>query len=112
MPGFTRSACDTSLSHWSRWGALLGWGAVWHAEPPAIDEHNPIGAGDALVAGLVWGLSHGHSSAEILCWGVACGAAAASLDGMAMGSRSLVENLAGQVCVVSVTDPSLVAYGL
>ncbi len=69
----------------------------WLAIPPQIVERNPIGAGDALVAGLAWGLSHGFSGSEVLRLGVACGAAAASLDGTAMGSRSLVERLAGQV---------------
>jgi len=78
-----------------RAGALYSDGEnIWRAEPPTIDERNPIGAGDALVAGLVWGLSHGYSGAEVLRWGVACGAAAASLDGTAMGSRPLVESLA------------------
>jgi len=71
--------------------------SIWQAEPPAVDARNPIGAGDALVAGLVWGLSHGYSGAELLRWGVACGAAAASLKGTAMGQWSLVESLTGQV---------------
>jgi 1-phosphofructokinase family hexose kinase len=85
-------------------GALYSDGqCVWHAEPPLIEEHNPIGAGDALVAGLVWGLSQDYSSPEILRWGVACGTAAASLDGTAMGSRSLVENMARQVHLVSAS---------
>ena len=79
-------------------GALYSDGqSLWKAEPPAVDERNPIGAGDALVAGLVWKLSQNCSAAEALRWGVACGAAAASLEGTAMGPRSLVETLARQV---------------
>jgi fructose-1-phosphate kinase PfkB-like protein len=79
-------------------GALYSDGqSVWQAEPPAIEKRNPIGAGDALVAGLVWELSNSYSGPEVLRWGVACGAAAASLDGTAMGPRSLVESLARQV---------------
>ncbi len=81
-----------------RAGALYSDGQnVWQAKPPAVDERNPVGAGDALVAGLVWGLSHGYSGPEVLRWGVACGAAAASLDGTAMGTRPLVQSLAQQV---------------
>jgi len=87
-----------------RVGVLYSDGqSLWHAEPPAVDERNPIGAGDALVAGLVWKLGQGCSWPEALCWGVACGAAAASLDGTAMGSRSLVENLARNVHTVSAS---------
>lgn len=87
-----------------RAGALYSDGQeIWWAQPPMVDARNPIGAGDALVAGLVWGLSHNYSGPEILRWGVACGAAAASLDGTAVGRGSLVESLAGQVRLVSVT---------
>ncbi len=86
-------------------GALYSDGqSIWQAEPPSVDEGNPIGAGDALVAGLVWGLSHDYSGPEVLRWGVACGAAAATLDGTAMGPRSLVESLARQVRLVSASE--------
>jgi 1-phosphofructokinase family hexose kinase len=88
-----------------RVGALYSDGQnVWQAKPPEVDERNPIGAGDALVAGLVWALSHSYSSPEALRWGVACGAAAASLDGTAMGSKSLVESLVRQVRLVPVSE--------
>ena len=85
-----------------RVGALYSDGQnIWQAEPPEVDECNPIGAGDAVVAGLVWALSRDYGGSEALRWGVACGAAAASLDGTAMGPRSLVETLAWQVRIVS-----------
>ena len=67
--------------------------AAWLVNSPEIEERNPIGAGDSLVGGLVWGLSNQLSYAETLRWGVACGAAAASMDGTAMGDRTLVERL-------------------
>ncbi len=75
-------------------GAIYSDGQnIWHAEPPAIEERNPIGAGDALVAGLVWGLDNDYSDVEALRWGVACGAAAASLNGTAMAEGSHVASL-------------------
>jgi 1-phosphofructokinase family hexose kinase len=64
---------------------------TWWAIPPAIEEHNPIGAGDAMLAGLIKGIIQRLPGDEILRLGVACGAAAASLDGTAVGSFSLVE---------------------
>ncbi|UCH62664.1 MAG: 1-phosphofructokinase [Fidelibacterota bacterium] len=83
-------------------GALLSDSEhTWLAEPPSIVEHNPIGAGDALIAGLVWGLCHNLSWPSALRWGVACGAAAASLDGTAMGSHSMVEQLAQRVQITA-----------
>lgn len=89
---------ETVIISLGRMGALLSDNQrTWLAEPPLIKEHNSIGAGDALIAGLVWGLSHNLHWPLALCWGVACGAAAASLDGTKMGSQSLVEQLVPQV---------------
>ena len=79
-------------------GALLVNGQkAWLAASPEIVEHNPIGAGDSMVAGLVWGLSQGHSMPEALCRGIACGAATASQGGTAVGSLAQVNELLSQV---------------
>ncbi len=81
-------------------GAFLQSGSQsWQASPPDIQERNPIGAGDASVAGLVYGLSHQLDWPEALRWSMACGAAAASLAGTAMGSLALVSELSDQVKV-------------
>lgn len=79
-------------------GALLSTNeGVWLAEPPRIEERNPIGAGDSAVAGLVWGLSQQLNWPEILRWSMACGAATASRAGTAVGSKAQVEGLTSQV---------------
>jgi 1-phosphofructokinase family hexose kinase len=70
---------------------------MWKAVPPEIVEQNPIGAGDAMLAGLVWGLIKDFDGGEVIRWGVACGAAAASLGGTAMGTLELVKHLAAKV---------------
>lgn len=81
-------------------GALLSDGAgIWLAHAPEIEERNPTGAGDALVAGLVWALNDGCSLPESLTWGIASGTAAASLDGTAVGSRELVQDFRGRVTI-------------
>jgi 1-phosphofructokinase family hexose kinase len=81
-------------------GAMLHEdGKTWIAHSPPIEEINPIGAGDSLVGGLVYGLHAGFDKAEALRWGIACGAAAASLSGTAVGDRQLVERLLAQVQV-------------
>lgn len=71
----------------------------WLALSPLIEESNPIGAGDALVGGLVWALNMGYTMDEALHWGVACGAASASLDGTAVGGREFVRSLYEQVTI-------------
>ena len=75
-------------------GALLvSEGKGWLAASPEIIEANPIGAGDSMVAGIVWGLSQGDSMQEALCKGIACGAATASQNGTTVGTLEQVTEL-------------------
>ncbi len=79
-------------------GALLWDGEqAWFAQSPAVHAQNPIGAGDALLGGVVWSLSQNMALSEALRWGVACGAAAAEQAGTGVGSRPRVAQLADQV---------------
>ncbi len=81
-------------------GAVLATdNTAYVAEAPTIVERNPVGAGDAMVAGLVKQLSEGNSAAEALRWGIATGAVSASLDGTAFGSNAEVAELASQVVI-------------
>ena len=58
---------------------------------PKISEKNPIGAGDAMVAGMTWRLAQGDAPQVALQWAMACGTAAASLAGTKMPVFELVE---------------------
>jgi 1-phosphofructokinase family hexose kinase len=76
---------------------LVDKGKAWLAASPKIVAANPIGAGDSMVAGIVWGLSQGDSMPDALCKGIACGAATASQKGTSVGSRDQVNDLLSQV---------------
>jgi len=79
-------------------GALLHTAeGTWLTHTPKIQEKNPIGAGDSMVGGLVWALTQRIPLKEALGWGVASGAATASLPGTEVGSRPLIEELYSQV---------------
>ena len=79
-------------------GALLHTAEeTWLTHSPKIQEKNPIGAGDSMVGGLVWALSQRIPLKEALGWGVASGAATASLSGTEVGTRPLIEELFRQV---------------
>ncbi len=79
-------------------GALLHTAdETWLVHTPKIKEKNPIGAGDSMVGGLVSALSSGRSLKDSLAWGVASGAATASLSGTEVGSLELIETLLAQV---------------
>ncbi len=70
---------------------------AWFAASPKILAANPIGAGDSMVAGVVWGLSQGDSMQGALCKGIACGAATASQKGTSVGSLEQVNQLLKEV---------------
>lgn len=73
---------------------------------PEIVERNPIGAGDSLVAGVVWQLSQGGSYAEAIRYGVACGAATASKSGTDLGSYDDVISLVKQCNREAIKTPA------
>lgn len=77
--------------------------ALW-ARPSAITEASAVGAGDALLAGWLYASERGVDGAERLGWAVACGTAAAMLDGSAMPTREAVEDLRARVKVDSLGD--------
>lgn len=82
-------------------GALLTNGQrTWTASSPEIIELNPIGAGDAMVGGLVWGLSQGQNHAGALSMGVACGAATAGQRGTSVGSSESINVLRSQIEII------------
>jgi tagatose 6-phosphate kinase len=49
--------------------------AVMMWKPPRVQAKNPIGSGDAMMAGIAVGLERGGSIAEAVYLGIACGAA-------------------------------------
>jgi len=84
-------------------GALLSHSeGTLLAKPPAIQEGNPIGAGDALVAGLVWGLNQEMNLVEALRWAIASGTIAASLPGTGVGSQEQVERLEKEIRITYI----------
>jgi 1-phosphofructokinase family hexose kinase len=76
--------------------------AVW-ARPPHLRARNPVGAGDALLAGIAWALKRGLPLEEMARWAVATGTAAAVREGVSVGTRAEVETLYEQVRLSSST---------
>ena len=81
-------------------GLVLGTNLeIVHARPPHVQARNPVGAGDALVAGMVWALEQQLDMVEVARWGVAAGTAAAMRDGVDFGTRGEVNALYDLVSV-------------
>lgn len=69
---------------------------VW-ARPPRMRARNPVGAGDALLAGIAWAMERGLPLEEMARWAVATGTAAAVREGVSVGTRAEVETLCEQI---------------
>lgn len=75
-------------------GAMLVTKEGYHQIPaPTVERKSTVGAGDSMVAGMVWSLSHGKSYLEMARMGVACGTAATMSPGTQLFKRSDVERL-------------------
>jgi len=84
-------------------GALLSNGStIWLGKPPFVQELNPIGAGDAMLAGMIKSMACGETIEQAFALGIACGAAAASLPGTGMPDKEYVEDVLKQVKVKKI----------
>ncbi|MES9936732.1 MAG: 1-phosphofructokinase [Sedimenticola sp.] len=84
-------------------GALLAsQNRVEMVNTPEVKERNPIGAGDSMVGGIVWGLDRGLTLNESLKCGIACGAATATQSGTTLGSREMVMDYLAQMESVQI----------
>ncbi len=110
---------DTSQETWSQVAAavhalgprcvLLSRGAAgavwadadgaWEAAPPVVREVSAVGAGDAALAGAVYGLQAGLSAADCLRWAAAMGGAKAAVDGTGMPALTAVIEMLSRITV-------------
>lgn len=81
-------------------GALLvSPEGAWRAVPTRVEVRSPVGAGDALLAGLCAKLAEGWAPPDALRFGVACGTATATLPGTELCDREQAEELFGHVTI-------------
>ena len=81
---------------------LASSGQAVRARPPEVEALNPVGAGDALLAGVVWALERDLPLEEMARWGVAAGTASAMGEGVAILTRAEVQALHEQVTTHAV----------
>ncbi|MEH3147318.1 MAG: 1-phosphofructokinase [Methylobacterium frigidaeris] len=84
-------------------GALfVAGGEAWHAHPPAIPVASTVGAGDALVAGLVAGLHAGLPLPDTARLALAFAAGKLTRPGANLPDRAAVEALAASIRIEPV----------
>ncbi len=72
---------------------------VVHVAPPAVKVRTAVGAGDALLGGLVWALTQGMAAVEVACWGVATGAVYAQADALPAAAQPAVRQMLARLQV-------------
>jgi 6-phosphofructokinase 2 len=66
---------------------------VVYQSTPSITVKSTIGAGDSMVAGLIYGIKNDLSVSDILKWGVACGVSTTMSEGTNLASKSNIDNV-------------------
>jgi 6-phosphofructokinase 2 len=70
-------------------------GDHWHVRAPTVKARSAVGAGDSMVGGIVFALSHDWPLEEAVRYGVAAGSAAVLTPGTELCRRQDVERLFG-----------------
>jgi 6-phosphofructokinase 2 len=79
-------------------GALLATNAeVKHYPAPRVDHVSSIGAGDSMVAGMVYSLSKGETVEKAVLFGLACGSATIKSPGTELLQKKDVDSLFEQL---------------
>ncbi|MGD0003176.1 MAG: 1-phosphofructokinase family hexose kinase [Anaerolineaceae bacterium] len=73
--------------------------SVW-VIPPRMNALNPVGPGDALLAGVLYGLVNHFILRDIARWGVACGTTSVMKEGVNFGTLDEVQNFLSRIEVV------------
>lgn len=82
---------------------------AWWSTPPAMVVVSAVGAGDALLAGLLFKLADGEPIEAALSYGTAAGSAACLTPGTQLCHRADVDRLLSQVRVRRIRDAAQVA---
>ena len=90
------------VTHGARGAWLVSPDKAWRFQSPAIHAVNPIGSGDAVTAGLAYGLLEQRPLPEAVRLGIACGTANALTLTPGTVTRSTVARLLGAVRCASV----------
>lgn len=86
--------CEVMVVSLGAGGALLVTKDHYeHIPAPTVKKQSTVGAGDSMVAGMVWMLAAGKSLAEMVRFGVACGTAATMNPGTELFHKADVEKL-------------------
>ncbi|MBY5958997.1 1-phosphofructokinase family hexose kinase [Membranicola marinus] len=76
---------------------LITKDVTYKVDAPIVKRKTTVGAGDSMVAGIVFSITQGENLRHVLRYGVACGTAATLNAGTSLCSRQDVERLYKQI---------------
>lgn len=88
------------ISRGSDGAMLLTKNEMYKIIPPQVQRKSTVGAGDSMVAGIIYSLSNSMSLKEALQYGVACGTAATMNAGTELCKRADAEYLYKKICAM------------
>jgi len=84
-------------------GAMLVTSSISRQiKPPIIERKSTVGAGDSMVAGIVYALNQGNQLTEAVKYGVACGTATTLNPGTELCRKEDVENLLPHITLIDL----------
>lgn len=90
----TEKKCEVVITSMGAGGAvLITTDFTFHIPAPPVIRKSTVGAGDSMVAGIVYSLANGESLKAAAQYGVACGTAATMNPGTGLCKRKDVNNL-------------------
>ncbi len=94
MEVIKQGSCEVMVVSMGATGALLVTrDRCEHVPTPTVKKQSTVGAGDSMVAGMVWMLEQGKSISETVRFGVACGTAATMNPGTQLFKKEDVYRL-------------------
>lgn len=77
----------------ARGAMLASKSGIYYATPPTVVVKSTVGAGDSMVAGMLWALTQHWSHEQLLRYGVACGTATTMNEGTELCHKKDIENI-------------------
>lgn len=81
---------------------LISEKGAWQFTPPKLDVKSTVGAGDTMVAGIVYQMNHGATITDAVKFGIACGSATTINSGMQLASLDQAKAMLKKVKVKKI----------
>jgi 6-phosphofructokinase 2 len=98
MQVLSSNRCEVLVVSMGPSGAMVATKEIFKSIPaPVVKKLSTVGAGDSMVAGMVWMLEQGKSVTEAVGFGIACGSAATISKGTKLFRKQDADRLFGSM---------------